>query len=185
MNSQMWCLKNCLMSCLQEGKLTLRKRVDHAIKVVPGVAFPTKAPYRMNHEKLKELKVQFEELLAKSYIKPSKSPYGAPVLFIHKKDGRLRMYVDYRALNKVTMKNCYPLLRIDDFFDRFSKAKVFNRIDLHSGYYQIQIAEGDKEKTTCRTLYGSCKIRVIFFMALIQKTENINESPTFSLHVNV
>jgi hypothetical protein len=74
--------------------LPLRTRVNHAIEVMPGVALPAKAPYRMNHEELKELKVQLEKLLAKSYIKPSKLPYGAPVLFVHKKDGTLRMCVD-------------------------------------------------------------------------------------------
>ncbi len=98
-------------------ELPLPKRVDHAIKVMVGVAPPIKAPYQMNHEKLKELKVQLEELLAKGYIKPNKSPYGAPILFVHKKDGTLRMCVDYRALNKVTVKNRYPLPRIDDLFD--------------------------------------------------------------------
>jgi hypothetical protein len=82
-----------------------RRQVDHAIKVMPRVAPLTKAPYCMNDEDLKELKVQLEELLTKKYIKPNKSPYGAPVLFVHKKDGMLRMCVDYRALNKVTMKN--------------------------------------------------------------------------------
>ncbi len=91
----------------------------------------------MNHEKLKELKVQFEELFAKGYIKPNKSPYGAPVLFVHKKDGTLRMCVDYKALNKVTMMNRYPLPRIDDLFNRLSGTKVFSRIDLRYGYYQI------------------------------------------------
>jgi hypothetical protein len=97
----------------------------------------TKAPYQMSHEEFKELKVQLEELLEKGYIKPSKSPYGAPVLFVHKKDGTLRMCVDYRALNKVTMKNQYPLPRIDDLFDRLSRAKVFSWINLRFGYYQI------------------------------------------------
>jgi hypothetical protein len=97
-----------------------RRRVDHAIEVMPGVEPPAKAPYRMSHEELKELKVQLEELLAKGYIKPSKSPYGAPVLFVHKKDGTLRMCVDYRALNKATVKNRYLLPRIDDLFDRLS-----------------------------------------------------------------
>jgi hypothetical protein len=82
-----------------------------------GMAPPTKAPYRMNHEELKELKVQLEELLTKGYIKLSKSPYGMLVLFVHKKDGTLKMCVDYRALNKMTMKNRYPLFRIDDLFD--------------------------------------------------------------------
>jgi hypothetical protein len=86
-----------------------RRQVDHAIEVVSGMAPPAKAPYKMSHEELKELKVQLEELLAKGYIKPSKSPYGAPVFFIHKKDGTLRMCVDYRAFNKATVKNQYPL----------------------------------------------------------------------------
>ncbi len=86
-------------------ELPLKRRVDHAIEVMPGVAHPAKAPYRMSHEELKEFKVQLEELLAKGYIKPSKSPYGAPVLFVHKKDGTLRMCVDYKALNKVTVNN--------------------------------------------------------------------------------
>jgi hypothetical protein len=95
---------------------------------------------------LKELKVQLEELLTKGYIKPSKSPYGAPVLFVHKKGGTLRMCGDYRAFNKVTVKNRYPLPRIDDLFDRLSGVKVFNRIDLCSGYYQIRIAKGDEKK---------------------------------------
>jgi hypothetical protein len=131
-----------------------RRRVDHAIEVVPGVAPLAKAPYRMNHEELKELKVQLEKLLAKGYIKPSKSPYGAHVLFVHKKDGTLRMCVDYRALNKATVKNWYPLPQIDDLFDRLSRAKVFSRIDLRLGYYQIRIAEGDEEKTLCCTRYG-------------------------------
>jgi len=84
---------------------------------------------------LKELKVQLEELLMKGYIKPSKSPYGAPVLFVHKKDGTLRMCVNYRTFNKATVKNRYPLPRIDDLFDHLSGVKVFSRIDLRSGYY--------------------------------------------------
>jgi hypothetical protein len=86
-------------------KLPLRRQVDHAIEVMSGVAFLAKAPYQMNHEELKEFKVQLEKLFAKGYIKPSKSPYGPPVLFVHKKDGTLRMCVDYKALNKVTVKN--------------------------------------------------------------------------------
>jgi len=131
--------------------------------VVPGVAPLAKAPYRMSHEELKELKVQLEELLVKGYIKPNKSPYGAPVLFVHKKDGTLRMCVDYRAFNKATMKNRYPLPWINDLFDRLSGAKVISRIDLRSGYYQIQIAKGDKEKTACHTRYGSYEFLVMPF----------------------
>ncbi len=154
-----------------------RRRVDHAIEVMSGVAPPTKAPYQMSHEELKELKVQLEELLAKGYIKPSKSPYGALVLFVHKKDGMLRMCVDYKALNKATVKNWYPLLQIDDFFDRLSGTKVFNKIDLHSGYYQIQITEGDEEKTACRTRYGSYE----FFMMPFGLT---NAPATFCIFMN-
>jgi hypothetical protein len=129
---------------------------------MPGVAPPAKAPYRMSHEELKELKVQLEELVTKRYIKPSKLPYGAPIHFIHK-DGTLRMCVDYGALNKATMKNRYPLPRIDDLFDRLSRAKVFSKIDLRSGYYQIRIMGGDEEKTTCRTRYGSYEFLVMPF----------------------
>jgi len=140
-----------------------RRRVDHAIEVVPEVAPPAKAPYRMSHEELKELKVQLEELLAKGYIKPSKSPYGAPILFVHKKDGTLRMCVDYRAFNKATVKKRYPLPQIDDLFDCLSGAKVFSRIDLRSGYYQIRIAEGDEEKIVFRTRYGSYEFLVMPF----------------------
>jgi hypothetical protein len=86
-------------------ELPSKKQIDHVIEVMLGVAPLAKAPYQMNHEELKELKAQLEELLAKGYIKPSKSPYGAPVLFVHKKDGTLRMCVDYITFNKVTMKN--------------------------------------------------------------------------------
>ncbi len=87
----------------------------------------------------------------------------ALVLFVHKKDRTLRMCVDYRAFNKVTMKNQYPLPRIDDLFDRLPGAKIFSRIDLRSGYYQIWIPERDEEKTTCRTRYGSYEFLVMPF----------------------
>jgi hypothetical protein len=130
---------------------------------MPKVAPPAKAPYRMSHEEFKEFKVQLKELLAKGYIKPSKSPYGSPVLFVHKKDGTLRMCVDYRILNKATVKNRYPLPRIDDLFDRLSGVKMFSRIDLRSGYYQIRIAKGDKEKTICYTRYSSYEFLVMPF----------------------
>ena len=109
------------------------------------------------------MKSQLDELLAKGYIRQSKSPYGAPVLFVDKKDGKLRLCVDYRALNKVTVKNSYPLPRIDDLFDRLAGAKYFSRIDLRSRYHQIWIAQGDEEKTACRTRYGSFEFLVMPF----------------------
>jgi len=111
-----------------------------------GVAPPAKAPYQMSHEELKELKVQLEELLAKKYIKPNKLSYGAHIFFIHKKDRTLRMCVDYKAFNKVTMKNRYPLPQIYDLFDRLSGVKVFNRINLCSKYYQIRIIKKERRK---------------------------------------
>jgi hypothetical protein len=86
-------------------ELPPRRQVHHAIEVMPGMAPPVEAPYQMNHEKLKELKVQLEELFTKRYIKPNKSPFGAHVFFVRNKDGMSRMCVDYKALNKVTMKN--------------------------------------------------------------------------------
>jgi len=108
-------LHKCIKQMLEEfldvmpeklpDELPPRRQVDHAIKVMPGLAPPAKPPYQMNHEELKELKVQLEELFAKGYIKPNKSPYGVPVLFVHKKDATLRMCVDCRAFNKVTVKN--------------------------------------------------------------------------------
>ena len=130
------------------NELSPRREVDHKIEVKPRTKPPLKAPYRLQKE-LEELKSQLDELRAKGYIRQSKSPYGAPVLFVDKKDGKLRLCVDNRAFNKVTLKNSYPLPRIDDLFDRLVGAKYFNRIDLRSGYHQIQIAQGDEEKTAC------------------------------------
>jgi hypothetical protein len=112
---------------------------------------------------LQELKRQLNELLERGYIRQNKSPFGAPVLFISKKDGKFRMCIDYRALNKITIKKNYPLLRVDDLLDRLAGAKVFSRIDLKSGYYQIRIAEEDIEKTACRTRYGSYEFVVMPF----------------------
>ena len=94
--------------------LPLRREVDHKIKVKPRIESPSKAPYCFSQKELEELKSQLDEPLAKRYIRQSKLPYGAPILFVDKKDGKLRLYVDYRALNKVTMKNLYPLPRIDN-----------------------------------------------------------------------
>ena len=144
-------------------ELPPRREVDHKIEVIPGSEPPSKAPYRLNQKELLELKKQLNDLLSRGYIRPSKSPYGAPVLFVDKKDGKLRMCIDYRALNKVTIKNNYPLPRIDDLFDRLAGAKYFSRIDLKSGYYQIRIADGDIEKTACRTRYGSYEFLVMPF----------------------
>ena len=93
----------------------------------------------MPANELAEMKKQIEELLEKGYVRPSTSPWGAPVLFVKKKDGTMRMCVDYRALNEVTIKNKYPLPRIDDLFDQLKGASVFSKVDLRSGYHQLKI----------------------------------------------
>ena len=116
------------------NELPPRREMDHKIEVKSGTEPPSKAPYRLNQKELEELKSQLDELLAKGYIRQSKSPYGAPVLFVDK-DGKLRLCVNYRALNKVTVKYSYPLPQIDDLFDQLVGAKYFNKIDLRAGYH--------------------------------------------------
>ena len=103
---------------------------------------------------LKELKDQLQDLLSKGFIRPSVSPWGAPVLFVKKKDGTMRMCIDNRQLNKVTVKNKYPLPRIDDLFDQLQKASLFPNIDLMYGYHQLKITTSDIPKTAFRTRYG-------------------------------
>jgi hypothetical protein len=110
--------------------------VEFMIELQPSTAPISKRPYRMPPKELAELKTQIQELLDKGYICPSSSPWGCPALFVKKKDGSLRMCVDYRPLNAVTIKNKYPLPRIDVFFGQLAGAKVFSKIDLRSGYHQ-------------------------------------------------
>ncbi|KAJ4973762.1 hypothetical protein NE237_006936 [Protea cynaroides] len=130
---------------------------------MPGSAPVSKAPYRMAPTKLKELKTQLQELLDKGFIRPSISPWGAPVLLVKKKDESVRLCIDYRELNKVTIKNRYPLPRIDDLFDQLQGAKVFSKIDLRSGYHQLKIKAGDIPKTAFRTRYGHYEFLVMSF----------------------
>ena len=105
----------------------------------------------MRAPELTALKNYIDEMLAKGFIRPSKSPAGAPIFFVKKKDGSFRMCIDYRTLNKITIKNKYPLPRIDDILDRLNGAKVFSKIDLRSGSHQIRIVEEDVHKTAFRT----------------------------------
>jgi len=102
------------------------------IELVPGTTLISKAPNRMAPAELAELKTQFQELLDKGLIQPTVSPWGAPVLFLKKEDGSLRLCVNYRELNLVTVRNMYPLLRIDDLFDQLASAAVFSKINLRS-----------------------------------------------------
>jgi ribonuclease HI len=139
------------------------REVEFAIDLVPGTAPIAKRPYRMAAPELAELKKQLDELLQKGYIRPSSSPWGAPVLFVKKKDGSMRLCVDYRALNEVTIKNKYPLPRIDDLFDQLKGAKFFSMIDLRSGYYQLRIRPEDVPKTAFVTRYGQYEFTVMPF----------------------
>lgn len=129
--------------------------IGHLIRLVPGSQqAPYRKPYRLSPEQKKEVDTQVEEFLRKGWIEPSSSPYGAPILFVLKKDKTLRMVVDYRALNKMTVRDRYPLPRIDELFDRLRGYKVFTSMDLASGYYQIRINDEDKEKTAFVTGTG-------------------------------
>jgi transposase InsO family protein len=130
------------------------RAVDHAIELEPGAAPPHRGVIRLSQPELEELRRQLTELLDKGYIRPSVSPFGAPVLFAKKKDGSFRLCIDYRALNKLTIKNKYPLPRIDDLLDQLHSATVFSKIDLQSGYHQVRIAPADIPKTAFRTRYG-------------------------------
>jgi hypothetical protein len=114
-----------------------RRDIDFSIELAPGAVPVSRTPYRMSTPELVELKLQLREMMDKGYIRPSVSPWGAPVLFVKKKDGTLRLCIDYRQLNKVTIKNKYPLPRIDDLFDQLGGASIFSKIDLRSGYHQV------------------------------------------------
>jgi len=140
-----------------------RGKVEFAIDLVPGTSPISIVPYRMSASELEELKKQLEELLEKQFIRPSVSPWGAPVLLVKKKDGSMRLCVDYRQLNKVTIKNRYPLLRIDDLMDQLVGVEVFSKIDLRSGYHQIRVKTEDISKTAFRTRYGHYEYSVMPF----------------------
>jgi hypothetical protein len=128
--------------------------LEFTIDLKPGTEPIARTPYRMSTPELQELKMQLKELLDLGLIRPSVSPWGAPVIFIRKKDGSWRLCIDYRQLNKATIKNQYPLPRIDDLFDQMKGATVFSKIDLRSGYHQIRIKEDDDPKTAFKMRLG-------------------------------
>src|SRR3569623_1716084 len=132
-----------------------RARADHKILLQPDAHPPFRNPFRLSHEESGERTKQLEALLSKDLIRPSASPYGAPVLFARKKDGTLRLCIDYRLLNKVTVRDRYPLPDIAELLDRLAGAKVFSKLDLRSGYHQVRMAEGDVEKTAFTTHLGA------------------------------
>ena len=131
-----------------------KREVEFEIKTEEGAVPPNKPPYRLSPKEHEELQAQIDDLLAQGHIRPSQSPYGAPVLFVPKKDGRWRMCIDYRALNKQTVRDRYPLPRIDDLLDRLGRAQHFSTLDLASGYHQIAVKTSDIPKTAFRTQRG-------------------------------
>ena len=139
------------------------REIEFEIELAPGTKPISIASYRMAPAELNELKVQMEELLSKGFVKTSTSPWGAPVLFVKKKDGSLRLCIDYKQLNKVTVRNQYPFPRIDDLFDQLQRAKVFSKIDLRSRYHQLKIRREDVPKTALKTRYGHYEFLVMPF----------------------
>ncbi|GJR93534.1 putative reverse transcriptase domain-containing protein [Tanacetum coccineum] len=139
------------------------QQVEFQIDLILGAAPVARAPYRLTPSEMKELSEQLKELSEKGFIRPSSSPWGAPVLFVKKKDGSFRMCIDYRELNKLTVKNRYPLPRIDDLFDQLQGSSVYSKIDLRSGYHQLRVREEDIPKTAFRTRYGHYEFQVMPF----------------------
>ncbi|GJX20392.1 putative reverse transcriptase domain-containing protein, partial [Tanacetum coccineum] len=139
------------------------RQVEFQIDLIPGAALVARAPYRLAPSEMKELSDQLKELSDKGFIRPSSSPWGAPVLFVKKKDGSFRMCIDYRELNKLTVKNRYPLLRIDDLFDQLHGSSVYSKIDLRSGYHQLRVREEDIPQTAFRTRYRHYEFQVMPF----------------------
>jgi hypothetical protein len=140
------------------------KDIKFKIELQPGTPPIANSPYKITWEELAKLKIQLKDLLDKGFIRPSSSPWGCPVLFMTKKDKDLHLCVDYRPLNAVTIKNKYPLPRIDILFDQLVGAQVFSKIDLHSGYYQIKIRIEDIPKTTFSMRYGLYEYLVMPFV---------------------
>ena len=139
------------------------REVEFTIDLIPGTEPISIPPYMMAPAELRELKAQLEELLSKGFIRPSISPWGALVLFVKKKDGSLRLCIDYRQLNRVTIRNQYPLPRIDELFDQIQGSRVYSKIDLKSGYHQLRVQESDVPKTAFRTCYEHYEFLVMPF----------------------
>ncbi|GJS23298.1 putative reverse transcriptase domain-containing protein [Tanacetum coccineum] len=136
---------------------------EFRIELTPRATPIAKSPYRLAPSELDELSGQLKELQDKGFIRPSSSPWGAPMLFVKKKDGSFRMCIDYKELNKMTVKNRYPLPRIDDLFDQLQGSQFFSKIDLRSGYHQLRVHEDDIPKTAFRTRYGHFEFTIMPF----------------------
>ena len=133
------------------------------IELHPSTSPISLTPHRMALIELQELKVQLQELLDRGFIRPSTSPWGAPILFAKEKDKTLRLCIDYRQLNRVTIKNRYPLPRIDDLFDQLRGARVYFKIDLCTGYHRLRVTEADIPKIAFKTRYKHFEFTVMPF----------------------
>ncbi|MCO5595276.1 hypothetical protein L7F22_049317 [Adiantum nelumboides] len=136
---------------------------DHAIELLPGRSPPNKPPYRVSQAQQEKIMRQVNELVEKGMVRPSSSPFCSPILLVHKKDGTYRMCVDYRALNRITIKNRFHVPRIEDLFDKLQGSTYFSRIDLKSGYHQIRIVDEDILKTVFCTTFGLYEYHVMPF----------------------
>jgi hypothetical protein len=143
--------------------MPLDQNVEFTIELQPDMAPISRRPYKMTPKELAELKVQLKELLDKGYIRPSSLPWGYPALFVKKKDQSIRLCVDYRPLNVVTIKNKYSLPRIDILFHQLIDAKVFSKVDLYSGYHQMKIHLKDVPKIAFSTRYGLYDYLIMLF----------------------
>ncbi|XP_027067870.1 uncharacterized protein [Coffea arabica] len=139
------------------------REIEFEVNLCPGASPISKTPYQMAPAELKELKLQLQDLLERGFIHESGSPWGAPVLFVKKKEGTLRLCIDYRGLNNVTIKNKYPLPHIDELFDQLQGAVVFSKLDLRQGYYQLLIKKEDVPKTAFNSRYGHYEFAVMPF----------------------
>jgi hypothetical protein len=137
--------------------------IEFIIELIPGIAPIAQRAYHMNPQELEELKKQLADMLRKGLIRPSASPWGSPVLFVEKRDGTIRLCVDYRKLNEVTIKKKYPLPKIEDLFDQLNGAKLFSKIDLRTGYHQLKVRESDIPKTAFTTPYGLFEYTIMSF----------------------
>ncbi|GJT32867.1 putative reverse transcriptase domain-containing protein [Tanacetum coccineum] len=158
-----WLVKHDALIVCGKKEVHIPVKVEFRIELAPGAAPVARAPYRLAPSELKELSDQLKELSEKGLIRPSSLPLRALVLFIKMKDGSFRMCIDYRELNKLTVKNRYPLPRIDDLFDQLQGSSVYSKIDLRSGYHQLHIREEDIPITAFQTRYGHFEFQVMSF----------------------
>ena len=169
--------KDVFAKDLPPGVPPIRQGHEFHIELEPGAQPVSRPLYKLSPLELEEVKHQLDYLLKQGYARPSESPWGAPIIFAPKKDGGLRMCLDYRWLNKVTKKNKYPLPLPEELIDRLAGAKVFSKLDLHSGYWQMPVREQDIEKTAFKCRYGQFEFLVCPFGVT-------NAPPQFQAMVN-